>query len=167
MVTAHVVGLAFEHWTFDVLRPYIMKLGATRCNGNPDFYFNKNEHVVLLECKCYRYRTTQGKDTTKPAYLSLRKSQIDSLRKMKVGFGGENETYLVVGITFGQYDVIPMVVELEDALKHAKRWSDRQNRKWVSMEWIIKQQSLRLWMSEMFGIEPEHIQFPEFRSYLR
>ena len=167
MVTIQEVGLAFEHWTFDVLRPYISKLGATNHAGNPDFYFDLNNHAILLECKCYEFRITQGKGGSKPGYLSLRQSQIGALRKMKTGLGGDNEIYLVVGIKFGTYDILPIVVELEKALKHAAKWSDAQKRKWISMVWLIKQQTLRGWMSEMFKVEPETIMFPEFRAYLR
>lgn len=166
-LTVNEIGQAFEDWTYDVLRPYINKLGATNWTGNPDFYFDLNNHVVLIECKCYRFRTPQKRDGSKPAYLSLRQSQINSLRKMKQGLGGENEIYFIIGITFGHYDMVPFVVELEEALKHAKRWSDKQKRKWIPMEWIIKQKPLRKWMGEMFKVEEETIVYPEFRAYLR
>lgn len=166
MVTVNEQGLAFEKWTFDVLRPYLMKLGVTKCNGNPDLYFDDGGHSVLLECKCFSHRTTQGLNS-KPAYLSLRKSQVNALRNMKTGLDGENEIYLVVGILFSQYDMYPIVIELEQAISRAKRWKHGDGRRFISFDVLMKQKPFRLWMSERFNVEPEHIQFPEFRSYLR
>lgn len=167
MVSSHDQGLAFERWVYDVLRPYLMRLKSTKFNENPDLHFRLNNHTVLLECKCYEYRINQVKGGSKPGYLSLRQSQIKALRGMMSGLSGENEIYFVVGILFSKYDLMPIVVEFENALKHAKRWSDKQKRKWISMEWMIKQKPLRSWMSELFGVKPEHIQYPEFRPYLR
>jgi len=164
VVTVQQQGQAFENWTFDVLRPYISKLNATNWSGNPDFYFDLNDHAVLLECKCFSFRE---KNDRRPRYLSLRKSQIDALRKMKNGLGGDNEIYLIVGILFSQYDMHPVVVELEEAISRAKRWKHADGRKFVSMEVLMRQRTLRTWMSEMFKVKPEHIQFPEWRAYLR
>jgi hypothetical protein len=149
------------------LKPYLNKIGATNCIGNPDFYFDLNNHVVLLECKCYKFRTTQGSDGSKPAYLSLRQSQIKALKKMRKGIGGRNEIFFVVGISFDSYDIIPIVVEFDDALKHAMKWSDSQQRVWIPMDWIVKQKTFRRWIGEVFKVEPESVSFPEFRSYLK
>lgn len=167
MVSVNDIGLAFEHWTFDVLRPFLLKLGATKHNGNPDFYFDLNNHAVLLECKCCRYRTRQGEDNSKPAYMVLRKSQINALRKLARGLGGENETYIIVGVTFDNYDMVPFVFEFEEGLKHAKRWKDATKRKFIPMGWILRQSTFRAWISKTFGVPAESIVFPEFRSYLR
>lgn len=167
MIIPHRIGLAFEKWIYDILKPYLDKIGATNCIGNPDFYFDLNNHVVLLECKCYRFRTTQGRDGSKPAYLSLRQSQIKALKKMRKGIGGRNEIYFVVGISFDNYDIIPVVVEFDEMLKHAMKWSDSQDRIWIPMSWIIQQKALRTWMAEFGWNKPEDISFPEFRSYLK
>ena len=162
-----IIGSAFEQWTFDVLKPYIKKLGATKWNGNPDFYFDLNNHVILLECKCFQFRDGQKGRQSKPGYLCLGDSQIKSLKKMKNGLGGDNEIYLVVGISFDNYDIIPVVVELEEALRHAMKWKDGLKRKWISMNWLIKQKPFRTWIGEVFKVEPKDIVFPEFRSYLK
>jgi len=157
-------GTAFEYWVFDVLRPYTTRLDATKHNGNPDLYFKLNNHVVLLECKCFQFREKTGK---RPRYIVLRPSQIKALRSMKQGLGGENEIYIICGILFSGYDVMPFTFELEEGLRHAKRWKDAQKRKFIPMDWIIKQLTLRDWMTEKFGVDGANIQMPEFRAYLR
>ena len=159
-------GDAFERWVFDILRPYLDRLNSTPSNGNPDLYFTKGERNVLLECKCFSYRRND-RTNHRPNYLILRPSQINALKRMKNSLNGQNEIYIVVGILFGGYDLLPVVIEFERALSKAKRWKDAKGRKYISMEVLVNEMTLRQWMSEMFGVKAEHIQYPEFRSYLR
>jgi hypothetical protein len=154
-------GKAFERWVKDVLEKYCSRISLTKHNEHYDIVFDFNERHNIVECKLISYSQKSGKKNS----LCLRKKQMEALKGSKSGLDGANEVWVVIGVLFGEGDVVPFVFSIDEALERGI-WKDKKGRCWLQMSSIMKGKHLRVWVEERFGEKSLDVKFPSFASYV-